>query len=177
MFSFHVIVGCSFFAFPFQPFHTLKSCWLHSASPVPLWHVLFLWERDGTKQTRCRQYIVVCICIKKLIDGAGLLKCELSGNRLLGKVDDGFQSLTTHSVQQVYCLQECGFKESNDIIFLWKGSFVCTFITLPFSVNGSTFMKHCVAPPPLSFILFYVFSFFLFIDNHYLCTRLWGSWS
>ena len=133
----------------------------------------------GTGQNRqgAGSILPVCICIKKLIDGAGLLKCKPSGNRLFGKVDDGFQSLTTHSVQQVYCLQECGFKESNNVILLWKDSFVCTFITLPFSVNGSTFMKHCVALPALSFILFYVFSFFLFIDNHYLCTRLWGSWS
>ncbi len=60
----------------------------------------------------------VCICIKKLIDGASLLKCEPSGNRLFRKVDDGFQSLMTHSVQQVYCLQECGFKESNNVILL-----------------------------------------------------------
>ena len=60
----------------------------------------------------------VCVSIKKLIDGAGLLKCKPSGNRLFGKVDDGFQSLTTYSVQQVYCLQECGFKESNNVILL-----------------------------------------------------------
>ena len=60
----------------------------------------------------------VCICIKKLIDGAGLLKCKPSGNRLFGKVDDGFQSFATYSIQQLYCLLKSGYKVGYDAILL-----------------------------------------------------------
>ena len=158
MFSIHVTVGFPSLLFLFNPFILWKvvDYILHLQSPFGM----FFFCEKGTGQNRqgAGSMLPVCICIKKLIDSAGLLKCEPSGNRLFGKVDDGFQNLTTHSAQQVYCLQECGFKESNNVILLWKGSFVRTFITLPFSVNGSTFMKHCVALPAL---LLYFFTSFL----------------
>lgn len=65
-----------------------------------------------------RQY-VVCRCLyEKIIDSTGLFECELSGKWFLGKVDDGFQSLATYSIQQVYCLLKSEYKVGYDAILL-----------------------------------------------------------
>ena len=42
----------------------------------------------------------------------------LSGKWFLGKVDDGFQSLATYSIQQVYCLLKSEYKVGYDVILL-----------------------------------------------------------
>lgn len=54
--------------------------------------------------------------MKKIIDSTGLFECELSGKWFLGKVDDGFQSLATYNIQQLYCLLKSGYKAGYDAI-------------------------------------------------------------
>lgn len=76
---------------------------------------------------------VVCRCLyEKIIDSTGLFECELSGKWFLGKVDDGFQSLATYSIQQVYCLLKSEYKVGYDAILLRESRLIRALIIFDF---------------------------------------------
>lgn len=66
--------------------------------------------------------------MKKIIDSTGLFECELSGKWFLGKVDDGFQSLATYNIQQLYCLLKSGYKVGYDAILLRESRLIRVLI-------------------------------------------------
>ena len=82
---------------------------------------------------------VVCRCLyEKIIDSTGLFECELFGKWFLGKVDDGFQSLATYGIQQVYCLLKSEYKVGLPIV-LWLQSVMLVpggSVVQVFWVNG-----------------------------------------
>lgn len=81
---------------------------------------MLVFREEGMGQYRqcIGSMLSVCISIKKLIDGISLFVGELLGILLFGKVDDGFQSLATYSIQQIYCLLKSEYKVGYDAILL-----------------------------------------------------------
>lgn len=90
--------------------------------------VVFREEGMGQYRQCIGSMLSVGVCMKKIIDSTGLFECELSGKWFLGKVDDGFQSLATYNIQQLYCLLKSGYKVGYDAILLRESRLIRVLI-------------------------------------------------
>ncbi len=101
---------------------------------------MLVFREEGMGQYRqcIGSMLSVGVCMKKIIDSTGLFECELLGKWFLGKVDDGFQSLATYGIQQVYCLLKSEYKVGLPIV-LWLQSVMLVpgwSVVQVFWVNG-----------------------------------------